>query len=184
MRKFRVAGPSVFDFDHIVSCNPVWAHLTHVEIAICQPSLIHQLLQLGPNLTSLEIGLGFYDEVPLTYEPFAHTNLQTLCISNACPMQMGTPDLFNALTLPNLRVLEARYVRPWPHEELKTFLARSSCPLESLIFGNGVTTTDEQREEYITLIPFLDIVVNHRRGDFFGYRRLTQHYGIGRRRHV
>lgn len=184
LRRFRVAGPSTFDFDRIVSCNPVWVHLTHVEIAICQPSLIHQLLQLGSNLSSLEIGLGFYDEVSSTYEPFAHMNLRSLRISNACPIRMGIPDLFNSLTLPNLRVLEGRYVRPWPHEELKSFLARSSCPLESLIFGTRVTTTDEQREEHIMLIPFFDVVVGHGRGDYFGYRRLTQQYGIGRRRHV
>ncbi|KAG1908099.1 uncharacterized protein F5891DRAFT_998791 [Suillus fuscotomentosus] len=174
LRRLRVAGPSAFDFDRITSCNPVWAHLTHVEIAICQPNLILQLLQLGPNLSSLEIGLGFYDEVPLTFEPFMHANLQFFRISNASPMRMGNlfPDLFNALTLPNLRILEARYIRPWPHEELKTFLARSSCPLESLIFGTGVTTTDEQRGEYIVLVPFLDVVVDHRRSGYFGYRRL------------
>ncbi|KAG2143793.1 uncharacterized protein EDB93DRAFT_569274 [Suillus bovinus] len=172
LRRFRVAGPSAFDYDRILSCNPVWAHLTHIEIAICQPNLILQLLQLGPNLSSIAIGLGFYNEVPLTFESFTHTNLQSFRISNASPMRMGNlfPDLFNALTLPNLRVLEARYIRPWPHEELKTFLARSSCPLESLIFGTGVAATDEQREEYIVLIPFLDIVVDHRRGGYFGYR--------------
>ncbi|KAG1799597.1 hypothetical protein EV424DRAFT_1439409 [Suillus variegatus] len=162
LRRLRVAGPSAFDFDRITSCNPVWAHLTHIEIAIC------------PNLSSLEIGLGFYDEVPLTFEPFMHANLQFFRISNASPMRMGNlfPDLFNALTLPNLRILEARYIRPWPHEELKTFLARSSCPLESLIFGTGVTMTDEQRGEYIVLVPFLDVVVDHRRSGYFGYRRL------------
>ncbi|KAG2123476.1 hypothetical protein DEU56DRAFT_829653 [Suillus clintonianus] len=167
LRRFKVAGPSAFDFDRISSCNPIWAHLTHVEIAICQPNLILQLLQLGPNLCSLEIGL------------------QSLCISNATPLRMGNlfPDLFNALTLPNLRVLEARYIRPWPHEELKAFLARSSCPLESLVFGTGVTTTDEQRGEYSILVPFLDVVVDHMRGDYFGYRRLAQHFGIGRRRY-
>ncbi|KAG1771060.1 hypothetical protein EV702DRAFT_659273 [Suillus placidus] len=175
LRRLRVVGPSAFDFDRIVSCNPVWAHLTHVEIAIRQPNLILQLLQLGLNLSSLAIGLGFYDEVPSTFEPLAHANLQSLCISSAFPMCMGNsfPDVFNALTLPKLRVLEARHIRPWPHEELKTFLARSNCPLESLVFGTGVTTTDEQRGEYIVLIPFLDVVMDHRRNDFFGSRRLA-----------
>jgi hypothetical protein len=183
LRRFRVAGPSVFDFDCIASCNPVWAHLTHIEIPICRPNLIIQLLKLGPSLSSLKIGLDFYDEATITFEPFAHTNLQSFCISNASPMHMGNlfPDLFNALTLPNLRSLEARYIRPWPHEEFKTFLARSSCPLGSLIFGAGVTTTDEEREEYIVLIPFLDVVVDPGRGDYFGYHRLTQH---GRIRYV
>ncbi|KAG2364635.1 hypothetical protein BDR07DRAFT_1330300 [Suillus spraguei] len=183
LRRLIVAGPAAFDFDRIISCNPVWAHLTHVEIAICQPNLILQLLQLGPNLSSLEIGLSFYDGVSLAFEPFVHKNLQSLCISNASPMRMENlyPDLFNALTLPNLRLLEVRYIRPWPHEELKTFLTRSSCPLESLIFGTGVTTTDEQREEYVILVPFLDVVVDPKRGDYCGYRRLTQRYGIDRR---
>lgn len=151
-----------------------------------QPNLILQLLQLGPSLSSLEIGLGFYDEVPLTFEPLAHANPQSVCINNASPMRTGNlfPDLFNALTLPKLRVLETRYIRPWPHGELKTFLARSNCPLENLVFGTGVTTTDEQQGEYIVLIPFLDVVVDHSRGEYFGSRRLAQHHGIGRRGHV
>ncbi|KAG1747933.1 uncharacterized protein EDB91DRAFT_50911 [Suillus paluster] len=153
LRSLKVVGPSAFDFDRLSSFNPVWAHLTHVEIAL---------------------------------EPFAHTNLQSLRISNASPLRMASlfPDLFNALTLPNLRVLEARYIRPWPHEELKAFLVRSGCPLESLIFGTRVMTTNEQRAEYIILVPSLEVVVDYMRGDYFGYRRLAQQYGIGRRRHV
>ncbi|KAG0697944.1 hypothetical protein DFH29DRAFT_128074 [Suillus ampliporus] len=186
LRSLKVVGPSGFDFNRLSSFDPVWAHLTHVEIAVRQPNLIIQLLQLGPNLSSLEIGIGFGDEVPLKLEPFAHANLQSLCISNAYPLRMADmfPDMFNALTLPNLRVLEARYIRPWPHEELKAFLARSSCPLERLVFGTGVAVTDEQRAEYVVLIPSLEVVVDYMRGDYFGHRRIAHQYGIGRSRHV
>jgi hypothetical protein len=54
-------------------------------------------------------------------------------------------DLFNALTLPSLRV---RHVQgQWPHEELKAFLARSNCPLECLVLGVEVATTAKQRAE-------------------------------------
>jgi hypothetical protein len=66
----------------------------------------------------------------------------------------------NALLLPNLRVLEAINVTPWPHNEFKAFLARSRCPLEALIFGAGMTIKNYQRAEYITLIPSLEVVVD------------------------
>ncbi|KAG1765846.1 hypothetical protein EV702DRAFT_63880 [Suillus placidus] len=40
----------------------------------------------------------------------------------------------------------------WDRSEFKTFLTRSKCPLESLTFGCGVSTTNQQREEYASLI--------------------------------
>ncbi|KAG1851959.1 hypothetical protein F4604DRAFT_1933894 [Suillus subluteus] len=49
-----------------------------------------------------------------------------------------------ATSLPNLRALEARYVRLWPYEEFKAFLTQSNHPPERLIFNAGVMTTDEQ----------------------------------------
>ncbi|KAG1873880.1 hypothetical protein F4604DRAFT_1925457 [Suillus subluteus] len=51
-------------------------------------------------------------------------------------------DLFNALSLPNLRALAVAHgVRALPHEESKAF--------------------DEQRAEYLALIPSLEVAVDH-----------------------
>lgn len=64
----------------------------------------------------------------------------------------------------------------WPHEELKAFLflVRSNCHMESLICPrnskffdrSGATTTAEQRAEYATLIPSLEVLVDSGRSRF------------------
>ncbi|KAG2351237.1 hypothetical protein BDR07DRAFT_89498 [Suillus spraguei] len=58
--------------------------------------------------------------------------------------------LFNIVTLPNLRVIEASRMGMWPHEEFKAFLRRSGCPLEKLVFGAASFSTAQQRAEYAT----------------------------------
>ncbi|KAG0698185.1 hypothetical protein DFH29DRAFT_111608 [Suillus ampliporus] len=142
------------------SFSPVWACLTHVEIDIRQPKAFPRLLHLCPDLSSLTIGVIF--SYTQSLDPFTHTKLQSLCISRDS-FFAGTPELsglFNALSLPSLRALEARNCQPWPHDELKAFLTRSKCPLESLIFGAGVMTTDEQRAEYVAFIPSFEVLVD------------------------
>jgi hypothetical protein len=166
LRRLRLQG-SMFDpFEGLSTCQ-VWAHLTNVEMTANQPQDLPHLLHLCPNLSLLEIDLDFAEIFIQPLEPFAHANLRSLsmsCCTWAAPKSL--PDLINALTLPDLRVFEAHHVgRGWPHEELKTFLARSNCPLECLIFG--AITTAEQRAEYIALIPSLDVVLDssrHNRG--------------------
>ncbi|KAG1747952.1 uncharacterized protein EDB91DRAFT_1198466, partial [Suillus paluster] len=78
MRSLRVAGlylnPGVTS-----SVNPVWAHLTNVEIEICEPSAFLHLLQLGPNISSLKVHVAF-DQAHAP-EPFTHTKLQSLRIA-------------------------------------------------------------------------------------------------------
>jgi len=69
--------------------------------------------------------------------------------------------LLNALLFPNLRALEARCKTSLPHEDMKALLVRSKCPLETLTVGGGVTITDAQRAEYVSLIPSLEVVVDH-----------------------
>ncbi|KAG0704580.1 hypothetical protein DFH29DRAFT_365082 [Suillus ampliporus] len=156
LRSLKVEGPSS-DLEGLSSFNPVWAHLTNVEIALHQPSAVFYLLQLCPNLSSLSIRAAF--SYTQSLEPFTHTKLQSFRIACDSRRVNQLSDLFNAISFPNLRVLEARYI-PWPHEELKAFLVRSRCPLESLILGIGVKTTYEQREEYIALIPSLKIFLD------------------------
>jgi hypothetical protein len=155
LRDLRLQGIMANPFS-FSTCN-VWAHLTNVKITVHRLHEFIQLLQLCPNLSSLDIGLSYQSAVAQPLEPFSHANLQSLSI--ACPRLWSTsrPDLFNALTLPNLRVLEARYLGVLPHEEFKAFLVRSGCPLECLILGRGVMMTDEQRAECMTLIPSLDV---------------------------
>ncbi|KAG0704602.1 hypothetical protein DFH29DRAFT_997494 [Suillus ampliporus] len=159
MRSLKVAGP-LFDLERLSSFNPIWAHLTNVEIAIRQPNAVLHLLQLCPNLSSLTIRAAF-DQIE-TLEPFTHAEIQSLHVAYDSALTRPLSHLLNSLSLPNLRVLEARRNAPWAyeHEELKAFLARSKCPLKSLIFGGQLIMTDEQRAEYLTLIPSLEVVVD------------------------
>ena len=150
-----------------------WAHMTSINIALYGPHEFLDLLRLWPNLSSLDILLQPRENVLLRLEPFTHSNLQSLSISYIISWHERDPlpALLNVLTLPNLRVLEARCTPEsiWPHEPFKTFLARSKCPLESLIFGVGLSTTDEQRAEYTDLIPSLQVTIYPRHDDVLAY---------------
>lgn len=157
LESFAVSG-LLFGFRDFSSCNSIWARLTTIEIEIWQPDGVLHLLQLAPNLSSLTIIIIFDDDQAL--EPFTHTKLQTLhitcewCINTDAGPQLC--DLFNALSLPTLRALAVRNIPEWPHEEFKAFLARSECPLESLVVSDDVVT-DEQAE-YVALVPSLRFV--------------------------
>ncbi|KAG1875776.1 hypothetical protein F4604DRAFT_1924841 [Suillus subluteus] len=152
---FDVSG-WLLDFDDLSSCNPVWAHLTKLEIAIWGAEDVLRLLQLAPNLSSLTIHIILLAGESLN--PFTHTNLQTLHIScDPCDDEsLDFCDLLDALSFPTLRVLTVHGVPEWPHEEFKAFLARSECPLESLIVGSVVA--DEQRAQYVALVPSFQFV--------------------------
>ncbi|KAG2141928.1 hypothetical protein DEU56DRAFT_795566 [Suillus clintonianus] len=166
LRSLSVKGLA-FDLQCLSSLNSVWAHLTNVEIAITQPNAVIHMLRLCPNLSSFTIRAAFVGHREVL-EPFTHTELRSLRIDQSNSVLTETlSGLFDALSLPKLRVFEARYVRRWPHEELKAFLVRSNCPLESLTFGFGVTMTDKQRAEYIAIIPSLEVVVDSLRQDHF-----------------
>ncbi|KAG2057413.1 hypothetical protein BDR06DRAFT_951581 [Suillus hirtellus] len=141
-----------FDIETLPSFGPVCAYLTDVQIAVCHPNAFLHLLQLCPNLSSLNVHVTFSRNEPM--QSFTHTKLQSLHIrvilldlSFTCPLS----DLFNALSLPNLRALEAwcnsgrngckapnrrkGYNGPntyWPHDDVMAFLARSKCLLETL----------------------------------------------------
>ncbi|KAG2137913.1 hypothetical protein DEU56DRAFT_945527 [Suillus clintonianus] len=142
------------------SLGPVGAHLTNLDIStLRRPSAVLHLLQLCPNLSSLKISL--FTENGETLEPFMHTKIQTFRIEHYCHIIQPFSDLFNALSLPSLRILEVHYVygERCPHAVLKAFLARSKCPLESLVFSRGNVVTDVERAEYSTLIPSLNILL-------------------------
>ncbi|KAG1875782.1 hypothetical protein F4604DRAFT_1924846 [Suillus subluteus] len=154
---FDVSGWPL-DYSDLPSCNPVWARLTTLRIEVLEAKTVFDLLQLAPDLSSLTIFILFFDGEPL--EPFTHTNLQTLHID--CDYYdnetLDFCDLLDAFSFPTLRVLAVHGVPVWPHEEFMAFLARSGCPLESLIVSGSVVT-DEQREEYVALFPSLQFVL-------------------------
>ncbi|KAG1726097.1 hypothetical protein EDB19DRAFT_235389 [Suillus lakei] len=149
-----------FDVEYASAFNPTWAHLTYVDIDIGEPNAFLQLLRLCPDLSSLTICTSFVAMEAL--EPCTHTKLQSLHIHSADTYDDDSIEYFNlfdTLSLPNLRTLEAHYVQPWPHDEFKTFLTRSECPLESLTLQFEIPITDEQRAEYVALIPSLEVLV-------------------------
>ncbi|OJA09241.1 hypothetical protein AZE42_09215 [Rhizopogon vesiculosus] len=165
LRSLRLQGPPGFDFQQSCSSNPVWVHLTNLEICVNKAETFICLLQLCLNISSATVSMlpsEFYF-LPQS-KPFTHTKLQFLSIlSSHSPFEKknSIARLFNGLYLPNLRMLHCNgydgYGIWWPHNDFKVFLAQSNCPLERLTLGPEVTT-DEQRAEYITIIPSLEIV--------------------------
>ncbi|KAG1771868.1 hypothetical protein EV702DRAFT_633086 [Suillus placidus] len=158
-----------FDPEMLSGFNPLaWAGLTELEIVVDGLDSFPRLLRLCPNLSSLTM-IVIFTEIE-TLETLAHDKLQSLRISAAAgdlhSDSIENIGLFNAIMLPNLRTLEVRNLGQWPHEEFKDFLTRSKCPLETLIFGGGVMTTDQQLEEYATLFPSLDLTADPRRSTF------------------
>lgn len=157
---------SQFELDPLLSCKSVWANLTNVEIPIRCPDAVLDLLQLCPNLCSLAIHVTS-NRIGI-FEPLVHIKIQSLRIiiirsssyigiddSISDPL----PGLLNALALPNLRTLEVHCVS-WPHEEIKSFLTRSNCPLETVILGAEVKMRRKQRAECVALVPSLEVLVS------------------------
>jgi hypothetical protein len=137
--------------------------LRTLNVVIYQYRDFLRLFHLCPNLSSLIVRMSWWGETagmePL--ESFIHANLQSLYISSAsCSRKNFLPDVFNALTLPHLRDLTVDYVK-LPHDELKAFLTRSNCPLEHLrCIDCKPEITDQQRAEYIALVPSLEVLVS------------------------
>jgi len=131
--------------------GPLWAHLTTVEIVVYDPHVLFELLQLGSNLSSLSVNIQF-NRATHPLEPYTHTKLQSLYIFSTGRFTSNPLlDLFNALTLSNLRALEAHHGSlMWPYDEFKAFLGRSNCPLEYLILVDGLN----QRMEWGTFPSF------------------------------
>ncbi|KAG1890168.1 hypothetical protein F4604DRAFT_651478 [Suillus subluteus] len=154
------------DFELLSDFNPLaWPSLTNLEIAVDELDCIPYLLRLCPNLLSLTVVGLFAVEAE---EVFRHDKLRSLRVYGDLHLDwVGTLGLFDAIILPSLRVLEVRNSGQWPHEDFKTFLTRSRCPLESLIFGDGVLITEQQEAEYATLLPSLELVVDPMRSGFY-----------------
>jgi hypothetical protein len=155
LRSFKLVRLSL-TLKRLSSLGPMFAQLTNIDITVHPCALFH-LLELSPNLSSLTFDLGS-GLLARPLQPFMHTKIQSLCIKYG---KLGTlSKLFDALSLPILRTLAvAHTVRELPHAELKAFLTRSNCPLESLVFDAGVTT-DEQRAGYLALMPSLEVTVD------------------------
>ncbi|KAG1798935.1 uncharacterized protein HD556DRAFT_161822 [Suillus plorans] len=82
-------------------------NLTNIDLYKSNPTNIINLLQKFPTLSSLKIEMLVDDGLPC--EPFTHSTIQLLSIQGNVrgPFHPAVPlvRLFNALTLPNLRVL-------------------------------------------------------------------------------
>ncbi|KAG2365477.1 hypothetical protein BDR07DRAFT_1607462 [Suillus spraguei] len=138
--------------------DSAWARLTHIEIGIRGLDAFPRILRLCPNVSSLMI-TGVFNPIK-TAAPITHTNLRSLRMSGHISIDSGEDlGLFNIVTLPELRVVEASRMGMWPHEDFKAFLRRSGCPLEKLVFGAASFSTAQQRAEYATLYPSLEMIV-------------------------
>ncbi|KAG2132917.1 uncharacterized protein EDB93DRAFT_1175384 [Suillus bovinus] len=159
LTNLKFPGMWWFDIELLSSFAPVWANLTEVEIYVDKQDAFIHLLQLCPNLSSLKTGIVVSQIQAL--EPFTHATLESLHLCGGGRI-FGNPlsGVFSALSLPNLRVLDVWNTLMWPHEEFKAFLAQSERPLENLNFGALAITTEEQRAEYVSVVPFLKVVVD------------------------
>ncbi|KAG2751758.1 hypothetical protein P692DRAFT_20872637 [Suillus brevipes Sb2] len=153
-----------FDVHHVSSLNPVSAHLTHVKITLLHADALLQLLRLCPNLSSLRVNTVFSNKK--TLEPVTHANIQSFRMGSCGGSMIFLhliADLFDALSLPNLRIFKGHCPGSgvaWPHKQLRDLFARSKCPLESLIFTGWVTAEGVPQAEYVALIPSLNIKVS------------------------
>lgn len=140
--------------------NPfTWTGLTNLEIVVEGLDCLPRVLRLCPNLSTLTM-IELYMEPPSS-ETLAHANLQCLRIYAHPPRDsIENHGLFSTITLPNLRLVEVHNLGEWPHEEFKELLMRSQCPLETLMFGSGMITTDGQLAEYATLFPSIKLVTD------------------------
>jgi hypothetical protein len=162
VRSLKVTGSFSLDRDSSAIPAAALAHLTHIEVSLCSLGVVIRLIRLSSNLSSLVIHQYISERIPATdsAQVLTHTTLRSLRILEAnTSVTSLLPSLFSILSLPKLRILEVSGSQAWPHEEVKAFLERSNCPLEDLIFGARMVTTDEQRAEYVALIPSL--VVTH-----------------------
>lgn len=119
--------------------TPIWAHLSNLTVDSCEQGAAMRLFHLTPALSSLKITSLFTYEYPalsslkrispFTYEfhlePLTHTSIQSLSVLGRRPptysgwrLRNPAVTFLNALTLPNLRVLNVG-ARSWTGEELK-----------------------------------------------------------------
>ncbi|KAG2029205.1 hypothetical protein BDR03DRAFT_1018745 [Suillus americanus] len=137
-----------------------WGCLTHIEMRMDGLDAFTRTLRLCPNLCSLKM-TGVPSRRIRTPESVMHTNLQSLSMSWNIDRNMSENlDLFKVITLPNLRVLEARRMGRWPHDSFMRFLTRSEYPLERLVFDVAVWTTARERAEYATLVPSFELIAD------------------------
>ncbi|KAG1856128.1 hypothetical protein F4604DRAFT_1215802 [Suillus subluteus] len=97
LRSLEVTGP-LFDLMCLDTLNHVLPHLTNIRINIYNSITCLRLFQLAPNLSSLSIGILFFEIQALT--PFTHTKLQFLRIVDVIGSTDQLPDLFERSLIP------------------------------------------------------------------------------------
>lgn len=157
-----------FGADVLSVFEPGWTHLTSLRVTLGRaPShhatdgpIVLTLLALCPHLEEFAFSPVFIsrNEATKTNAPLTltHTRLRSLDIV----VLYGVGCLLDALTLPDLRHFQIRDLdivpSGWRQNELKGFLTRSRCPLETLqIHGAQASMKKEDRAEFAALIPTL-----------------------------
>ncbi|KAG1720345.1 hypothetical protein EDB19DRAFT_577247 [Suillus lakei] len=114
------------------------------------------LLRLCPNLSSLTTCIASNNEGQALV-PFTHTKLQSFYAS---PITVCSHDIYSILYHSPICACSRLVIYGHGLMRSSRHLARSNCPLETLSFGGRGPVTDEERAEYIGLIPSVGIVVN------------------------
>ncbi|KAG2141882.1 hypothetical protein DEU56DRAFT_940342 [Suillus clintonianus] len=127
-----------------------WAHLTNIEFCVDGQNTLFRLLRLCPNLSSLTTAMVSPESQ--TSRPFTHTKLQFLIFRGSVAYKTPLSGVFSTLSLPNLRGFYVCSPSTWPHEEFKTFLTRSKCPLQILSTCHCLGVTAERRAEYAAIV--------------------------------
>jgi len=125
-----------------------WIQLTHCTLSLCAKICL-QIISRTPNLVycSLE-DCGLEEEsilLPVT------SDLTILCINQVhedADMAMGI--IFQHLTLPRIHtlIIDVFDETPWSHNQIISFLSRSSCAIQRLVLRSAVAP-------YTEIIDFL-----------------------------
>ncbi|KAG2032042.1 hypothetical protein BDR03DRAFT_65923 [Suillus americanus] len=108
MPSLEVAFPALILHD-FSAFTPLLARLINIEVALDQMNTVPDILHLCPNISSLTILTGAKQKTRVN-RPIIHTNLRSLRIAHDIWNTEHLSHLFDALTLPNLRMFEVRYI--------------------------------------------------------------------------
>ncbi|KAG1829381.1 hypothetical protein DFJ58DRAFT_737374 [Suillus subalutaceus] len=122
--------PSTLGILHVRRFHHDTLLFNHHLITSCNPYF--HLLQLAPDLSSLSICISISKIEAL--KPFMHTRLQSLRIKGYTP-HTRLSDLFDALSLPNLRILEVYNASPLASSGIQGLLGTIKASFGELVVG-------------------------------------------------
>ena len=153
LRSIRVVGGgqcfAMFDL--------CWANVEELDVHYSGGGVLSMALAACPNLRVLSLRGACEANSAGFFTPFTHPTLASLSITARA--ELG--NFFSMATLPSLRELKVIATSYGQHDDVRTFLTRSGCSLETLWVwarGSAVWTEGEQ-EELMELIPTLTRLV-------------------------